>query len=114
MNETPEIIINKPYVCIKGNSCAEDCNEFWYPVIKDFEFFAKEWQVLTVDFKFNYYNTGSLYYLTRILTILKEMSTGAKVEINWYYHPRDTDMYEIGKEFKDTISKKINLIKLHE
>ena len=109
--EYPIISIIYPNIIISGSSISEDPEEFWYSKIKEFEQIAMTWDKAIVDFKLEYYNTGTLFYLTALLKIFQAMSTRADVKINWHYDERDEDMYEMGDEFKKSMKINIRLIK---
>lgn len=111
IEEYPIISIIYPHIIISGSSISEDPEEFWYSKIKEFEQIAITWNRAIVDFKLDYYNTGTLFYLTAALKIFQEMSKNVDVKINWYYDVRDTDMMEMGDEFKKSMKINIRLIK---
>lgn len=109
--EIPNIIINKPYILIEGRSIPDDARMFWYPFIRHLEEITETWKQLEIDFKFDYYNTASTYFVTRIMTLLDEMCKRAKVKANWYYLRIDEDMQTAGEEFNDMFRKlNLNLI----
>jgi len=110
LNEYPTIGIAYPYIQITGNAVPEDASICWYPFITELEKIAMDWDKLTIDFKFNYYNTGTIHYLSRIFKILEAMATRADVLVNWYYLKNDTDMEEIGTDFQQTMKINIRII----
>jgi hypothetical protein len=107
LDEYPEIVVKYPEISISGNSVPENAEECWYPFITRLEVIAMNWDQLTINFKFDYYNTRTKRYLTRIFYILEAMATRAEVIVNWYYLTDDTDMEEIGTDYQETM--KINI-----
>jgi hypothetical protein len=107
----PDIIISYPSISIIGSSVSEDPKDFYYPFILQLEEIAKNWNTLTVNFKFDYYNTVSYMYLTRIMKILDDMAKHKEVLINWYYLEKDEKLMEIGEDLKETYKFNIKLIK---
>jgi hypothetical protein len=55
-------------------------------------------------FDLNYLNTASSKMIHEILRIIDEISKrGFKASIVWIYHSEDSDILEIGEEFKDFV-----------
>jgi len=109
LNEFPSISIEYPKIRIWGNAVPEDASICWYPFIKNMESIAMDWDELTIDFEFNYYNTGTIHYLSRIFKILEAMATRADVIVNWYFLSNDSDMQEIGIDFQETMKLNIRI-----
>ena len=111
-DELPTIEIKQPEITITGRSIPEDADLAYYPFIKQLESIALNWTELVINFRFDYYNTASTRYITRIITILDEMRTRATVKINWFYLEKDEDMQDLGEDYKEIYSKlNIKLIK---
>ena len=107
----PDIIISYPSISIVGSSVSEDPKDFYYPFILQLEEIAKNWNEIIFNFKYDYYNTASYMYLTRIMKILAETSKIKEVKINWYYLANDENLLEIGEDLAEFYKVPIKLIK---
>jgi len=111
-DEFPTIEIKPGEITISGRSIPEDADFSYYPFIRQLEAIAEKKQDLIVNFKYDYYNTASTRYITRIISILNDLSIVAKVVINWYYLAKDEDMEDLGTDYKEMYENlKIKLIK---
>lgn len=107
----PKFDVNKPVIDITGRAIPEDSRLAWYPFIRELEGYVKSWKVLTINFKFDFFNTSSIYFITRIFNIMDSIKSNCQVEINWYYISNDEDMETTGLEYKEQFPKlNINLI----
>lgn len=110
-NEMPKFDFGLDYINIEGRAIPEDARLAWYPFINELENFLKCKANLTINFKFDFFNTSSMYYLTRIFTILDESKSKVNITINWYYLEVDEDMLTAGEDYKEVYPKlNINLI----
>ena len=95
---------------IYGEAIPEDVQAFYTPIIEKLEDIAAGKRDLQFDFRMKYYNSPSIMYISRILTILQELSMYAKVVVNWYYDSDDEDMKEVGTEYTEVFKVPINMI----
>jgi len=94
-------------IIISGRAIPEDASLEWYPFIYELETFKG--REIHIEFKLDYYNTASTFYLRRIFTILEKMAMeNKKVTVDWFYMWRDEVMEEAGNDFKDMHKKIIN------
>jgi len=98
---------------IEGESYLEDTREFYMPLIKWVDQFAKENKKPVVfDIDLSYYNTSSSKHILEIFYVLKEYENkGGQVTINWHYTEEDVDIEEEIEDFEIESGLKINLIK---
>ena len=112
-NEIPNIVINEKskLITISGNSMPEDSKGYWYPFISELKSILERWDSLTIDFKFDMYNTSTTSHITRIMDMLMKADQNKLIVINWYYIYADEDMMESGQDYKDLyLFKHFNLI----
>lgn len=108
---TPEINFN-PIIglfVISGRSIPEDADIYYYPVIRYLEAFNNEIirlnnKDIKIEFIFNliYYNTLSIRYLNKIVSLINELKKNITVEIKWYYDKYDEYLEEMGEDFNVT------------
>lgn len=113
-NSKPEIIIDEKSnnITISGNSIPEDSKECWFPFIHELENILTEWPKLTINFKFDIYNTASTSHITKIMDMLFKADKSKKIVINWYYLEIDEDMMESGEDYKELyLFKNFNLLR---
>jgi hypothetical protein len=111
VNEYPVISVEFPVIEISGNSIPEDADEFWEPFVYQFEGYCDNWPEIRVDFKFDFYNTRTLFWLMKLFSLLQKTSGRVPVQVNWFYLEADEDMQEIGENFKNTMKLNIKLKK---
>lgn len=96
---------------ISSRSLPEDADEFYIPVIKWLENYAQKPNPKTnFTFKFDYYNTASARYITRMVKILDELGANNEVKVYWYYREIDEDMEAMGEEYNEMTDIDIELI----
>ena len=99
---------------LSGTSTPEDPNEFYVPFCESLKAFCKPTTGMfnfIFSIKLGYYNSGSARYMSSIMKMLKPLVRKRFVTINWHYYKTDEDMYEMGKDFTETLGIKINFIK---
>lgn len=99
---------------IIGKSMPEDVAKFYNPIIRWMESTVNiKLTQLEVHFKFKYFNTSSS---KMILELLKRMQmikkSGKNVIVYWYYHKKDEDMLEEGRNFSDMIDIPFTFVEL--
>lgn len=112
-NEMPEIIYNeiKQEITITGNSIPEHGEDAWKQFIRALEIYLVIWPKLTINFKFDYYNTTTTKPITTIILMLYAKDKLKDIEINWYYLKGDEDMMESGEDYKEMYEfRNFNLI----
>ena len=102
-SETPEVVfdISKNEFRIAGKSMPENAYEFYAPVQHWLEGYREHPNALTrFDFSLDYFNSGSVKQVFKILCILEEITElGKEVEVSWYYKKGDELMLTKGLEF---------------
>jgi hypothetical protein len=102
-SETPHVVfdIAKSEFIISGKSMPENAYEFYAPVQNWLEAYKDRPNGRTkFDISLDYFNSGSVKQVFKILCILEEITeTGKDVEVNWYYKKGDELMLMKGIEF---------------
>ena len=116
---TPLVIfdMDKGLLELQGISVPEDPVGFFTPVLKDIATYCSNPKESTlIKISLSYFNTSSSKYLFDIMSHFASLhrDKSSKVQINWYYEADDTDIKEIGMEFKQLIKVPINLIPVEE
>ncbi len=111
---TPEISLNfqTHQLEFSGDSRPENAKLFYTPVFNwitdyfNYLYFLKDQStsdakiIITVNFKFEYFNSSSAKYIIEIIKGLNKINTDnpkAQVNFNWFYE--DEDLLDTGKEF---------------
>jgi hypothetical protein len=101
---------------IDGRSIPENVIDFYHPILRWIDEYAKEpCEQTEIHLKFEYFNTSSSKRIFDVMKKLEKMAidTDKKVIINWYYEEDDEDIYFAGNDYKALISKvEFNLIEL--
>lgn len=114
--DTPEIIFDsdKNEFKIQGKSMPENAFEFYIPALNwlnDYKNSPKNHTKL--DIALEYFNSGSVKQVFKILCILEEITEqGKEVEINWFYKKGDELMLSKGIEFDKFLDITINVKEL--
>jgi len=102
-SETPEIILDKikNEFIISGKSMPEDAREFYQSTHNWLETYKeKPNQITRFDFSLDYFNSGSVKQVFKILCLLEEITeSGKDVKVTWYYKKGDELMLMKGLEF---------------
>lgn len=116
---TPEInfdIDNNTLTFLKVSKPA-NAIEFYRPLFEYIDRFeqkkvqSKEVEQLSIDFKFDYFNTSSAKMIYELLGRFKRIEQqGVKVIINWYYHSDDDDLLEEGEMMSEAVKIPFNFI----
>jgi len=88
-------------IIFSGNSYNNDCLDIWTNFVKKFEETIKNWDTITLNFRFTFYNTISTKFISFTLNICNQNATKKEIVINWYYPEIDTDMFEGGEDYKE-------------
>ena len=120
---TPEInfdIENSTLSLLKVSK-PEDAIGFYKPLFDFIDQFknqrikTKEVDKITINFKFEYFNTASskvIYeLLERFITIKEE---GVEICVNWVYHTDDEDMLEDGEIMSEALELPFNFLSIEE
>lgn len=76
---------------------------------------TREVDKLTIDFKFEYFNTASskiIYELLERFIMIK--TEGVEICVNWYYHPDDEDMLEDGEVISEALELPFNFFPIED
>lgn len=113
-DDVPKISLDKNNGIFEfeGKSLPEDVIEFYAPVFKWCEEYAKDPNPVTeVKMNISYYNSASQRAINEIFSTIKKAELrNSKVTINWYYDVDDEEMLESGKEFADITNLNFNYI----
>jgi riboflavin synthase alpha subunit len=99
----PSIEFNteKGELFIEGISLTVNAIEFYKPLLYSIAEYKKKPQLkTTAHFKLTYFNTSSSKSILDILRELEALNANSDVIINWYYEKADTDMLELGKNYR--------------
>jgi len=101
-------------VTIEGNSIPENGIMAYRDFLKELKFYTLNWPKLTINFKFNIYNTSTTMHISTIMSMCNSMAKTKEVIVNWFYLESDTDMFEAGEDYKETFKfiNNFNLIKI--
>jgi len=118
---TPEInfdIDNNTLTFLKVSK-PENAIDFYRPLFDFIDKFEhnkikpKEVDHLTIEFKFDYFNTSSAKVIHQLLTKFKKISQmGIKIDVNWYYADDDEDMLEDGQMISEAQGMPFNYVAL--
>ncbi|PJB14604.1 MAG: nuclear pore complex subunit [Flavobacteriales bacterium CG_4_9_14_3_um_filter_32_8] len=110
--ETPTIAFDalEGSLLIEGKSLPENSIEFYEPLLNALENYNNTPADYTnVDFKLEYFNTGSSKCILNILRTLQHIhTTKGNVIINWYHDEDDLEMLEIGQDYSLIINVPFN------
>lgn len=112
--ETPEILLDssKGIFEMSGKSLPEDVKEFYNPILKWFDEYAKSPNQSTIlKIKMDYFNTASSKMILELLEVVKKVHHGGhETIIEWYYQADDEDMQDAGQDYSDLIEMPFKLI----
>ncbi len=110
--ETPAIAFNavEGSLLIEGKSLPENSVEFYAPLLSALENYNNNPADFTyIDFKLEYFNTGSSKCILNILRLLQRIHTNkGNVTINWYHDEDDDEILEIGQDYSRIINVPFN------
>jgi hypothetical protein len=112
---TPKVILDheEHFLEIGGESRPQDVREFYFPIFEWMNDFSNRLinsedntKPVIINFKFNYFNSGSAKCILDICKILAKLrSLEIEASARWHYISGDDDMLEAGRE----ISRIVNL-----
>lgn len=112
---TPKVILDheKHLMEIVGESRPQDVREFYLPVVEWMNDYSQRIldsddskDPVTINFNFNYFNSGSAKCILDICKILAKLrSHEVDASVRWHYVKGDDDMLEAGRE----IARIVNL-----
>ena len=112
-DETPEVLFDKAKneFKISGKSMPENALEFYAPVQSWLQEYRTNPNANTkFDFSLDYFNSGSVKQVYKILCLLEEITElGKEVEVNWFYKKGDELMLMKGVEFDKFLDLNISL-----
>ena len=121
---TPLVILNKDshYFKFSGISNMNDPEVFYSPIIKWLDKYNKlmdfigiynqDIYSLKIDIEFVYYNANSEKYISKIMKLIKSISSlkNIKIDVNWYCDQENINVLEAGVIYKDRLQIPINFI----
>ena len=112
--ETPEVQLDngRGVFEISGKSLPEDVKEFYNPLLKWFDEYAKSPNPQTVlKIKMDYFNTASSKMILELFEVVKKIHlAGNPTVIEWYYQEDDEDMQDAGQDYSDLVEMPFKLI----
>jgi alpha-amylase/alpha-mannosidase (GH57 family) len=106
--KTPQVDFNQTtgVFLLAGVSVPENSMEFYGKLIKWLKEYAKQPAKKTkIIFKLSYVNTSSLQFIYDLLMLLDAVNNDiSNVSVEWYYLEEDTDMKEMGEDFKEAVN----------
>ena len=103
---TPYAEFNDGYLLIRGKSVPFDHPEI-YDIIRDrlIVYMQNPAKEMKIDFSLSAINAVSKRSIMLTFRLFEEMNReGANIRVNWYYHPDDDDVYELGEICKATFN----------
>lgn len=87
---------------LEGRSSPEDSIGFYSPIMDKLNGSSYSTGTLTVEMKFDYFNSSSGRCLMDMIRVLGHIhANGTTITVNWYYEEEDDDMLEMGEDFED-------------
>ena len=112
-SETPEVVFDraKNEFKISGKSMPENALDFYAPILNWLEHYKSTPNNQTqFDITLDYFNSGSVKQVFKILCILEEITEqGKTVEVFWHYKKGDELMLMKGLEFDKFLDLTIEL-----
>ncbi len=95
---------------ISGKSFPENSKTFYEPVFEWLNSIDSTTEKLQFSFMFDYISTSSVITIKQFLSKIKALcDKGANIEVFWYYDKTDTDIKDIGEEYKKLIGLNIQI-----
>lgn len=110
---SPKIILDydRQVFEFSGRCMPENIHEFFRPIVKWFEEFAKKPKSNSVfKFTLDYFNTASSKIFVRILKILRDINDPS-IYVEWNYKVYDEDVREVGEDFIEIVGNKVIRLK---
>ncbi len=102
-DQTPKIVLdaNTGVFEIAGKAISNNADVFFKPILNWLSDYSKNpKQETNVTIKLDYFNISSSKRILFIFYKLNEIvENGNQVNIKWFYHEDEDDMYEVGKDF---------------
>jgi SiaC family regulatory phosphoprotein len=116
-SRTPKVSLNadEGSVEIAGRSIPENSIMFYKPIFDWLDTFQNKISIadLHVALKLEYFNTSSSKCILDMFRKLESFNgNGKNIKVQWFYDPRDEDMEDAGKDFKDIINLPFELVKI--
>lgn len=113
-DETLEINFNAETGVLEmnGSSYPENSIEFFEPLVNWISNYMLEITgKITMNLRLDYLNSSSIKFISDIVDKLSlYSSSGADVEVNWFYKSEDDDILEMGEDLKEDTSLTFNII----
>lgn len=89
---------------VSGISLPENPFSYYKPFLEDLEkYILKPAKKTTLEFRLEYFNTGSAVSIRNIIDILHEHLKPGTLFVKWYYEMDDIDILESGIEFESIL-----------
>ncbi len=113
---TPEIEFDfvKHRLSLTGVCAPENPVNFFDMLNGYIEEYKKDNKVLSIDIRFDYFNTGTSKCLLNLLKDLKHSGSQLDAEVNWYSDKGDDEMKENGEIFEELSKLKFNYLEYEE
>ncbi|MFL2570979.1 MAG: DUF1987 domain-containing protein [Parvicellaceae bacterium] len=107
--KTPEVHFDseKGELMIGGISIPENTVDFYHPLIYWItQYSAAPAEQTRFIVKFEYFNTSSSVVILNIFRMLSDLKS--TVQIDWFYENDDSEMQELGEDYKRMLSKDLS------
>ena len=111
--KTPHIhfVYEKGELLISGISIPENTVDFYHKLMYWITEYSRSPKPKTkIIFKFEYFNTSTSVVLLNIIKMISD--SGTDLSIDWYYEYDDTEMLDVGKDYKKITDVEFNLISI--
>jgi len=102
-DQTPKVLLDAitGVFEIEGKAISNDADAFFKPILNWLSDYSKNpKQETNVTIKLDYFNISSSKRILFIFYKLNEIvENGNQVNIKWFYHEDEDDMFEVGKDF---------------
>lgn len=98
---------------ISGISIPENPESFYMPMLSWVnDFLSNESNSLDIKFEMQYFNNSTSKYFFKLFQELSNFQNkGKQINVQWCYHPEDTDIMEEGEEFSTFFNFPFNVVK---
>lgn len=101
--------VQNSVIIISGIIAPENPDIFFNALNNEFISIYNNYSPITIDFKLDYFNTGSARYL---YLFLKKISNYNNIDFIWRYEENDEEIFESGKELENLCNIKFKFVKI--
>lgn len=93
---------------IEGICTPENPLQFFTPIFTHFQQLLSSNRAITVQFDFEYFNTGSSRCILDMCKLATEMDAKNRINVTWFYSKNDIEMRESGEMISSVCSFPFN------